>query len=205
LFFQARAASRGFTLIEMMAVVAIIGLMLGVLLPNLSATQASQLERQGKDLAARIDLARERAIVTSAPHRVWFEVEEGAFRVDWWVDESRAFAIPGEEDDDTGRVEAPFQDMPEPISLSPPQTEEREYFPVPMKFGTDSWLEDDTFFEGINTQDGWITEGEVQLVFQIDGSTDYAEVFLEDEWGNSVTVEVQPLLDHARVYRTEED
>ena len=188
-----------------MAVVAIIGLMLGVLLPNLSSTQASQLERQGQDLAARMDLARERAIVTSAPHRVWLEVDEGAFRVDWWVDESRAFAIPGEEDEEIGMIEPTPQDIPEPISLSPPQTEEQEYFPVPMKFGSDSWLDDDAFFEGINTQNGWITEGEVQLVFQIDGSTDYTEVLLADEWGNSVTVEVQPLLDHARVYRTEED
>ena len=205
MFFKARAGSRGFTLIEMMAVVAIIGLMLGVLLPNLSSTQASQLERQGKDLAARIDLARERAIVTSAPHRVWLEIDEGAFRVDWWVDESRAFGLPGEDDDGLGVVETAYQDIPQPISLSPPQTEEREYFPVPMKFGTDSWLDDNAYFEGINTQNGWITEGEVQLVFQIDGSTDYAELFLVDEWGNSVTVEVQPLLDHARVYRTEED
>lgn len=201
---KARAASPGFTLIEMMAVVAIIGLMLGVLLPNLSSTQASQLERQGKDLAARIDLARERAIVTSAPHRVWLEVDEGAFRVDWWVDEERAFALPEDEQDEPALTGPGLEGIPEPISLSPPQTEEQEYFPVPMKFGTDSWLDETAFFEGVNTENGWITEGEVQLVFQIDGSTDYAEVILGDEWGNSVTVEVQPFLNHARIYRTEE-
>ena len=200
---KARAASPGFTLIEMMAVVAIIGLMLGVLLPNLSATQASDLERQGKDLAARIDLARERAVVTSAPHRVWLEVEEGAFRVDWWVDESRAYSLPGDEEETP--VNSGFPEGPAPISLSPPKNEGQEYFPVPMKFGTDSWLDEDAFFEGVNTENGWITEGEVQLVFQIDGSTDYAEVILGDEWGNSVTVEVQPLLGRARTYRTEDD
>ena len=74
-----------------------------------------------------------------------------------------------------------------------------------MGFGNEDRLDEDTFFEGVNTARGWISEGEVQLVFQTDGSTDYAEVILADDWGNSVTVEVQPLLDHARVYRSEED
>lgn len=193
----------GFTLIEMMAVIAIIGLMLGVLLPNLSSTQASQLEGRGHDLAARIDLARERAIVTSAPHRVWMELDEGLFRVDWWVDESRAYGLP--EDDEDPLLDPNFAKAPEPISLSPPQTRYQEYFPIPMRFGNEDRLDEDTFFEGVNTDRGWITEGEVQLVFQTDGSTDYAEVILADDWGNSVTVEVQPLLDHTRVYRSEDN
>lgn len=192
----------GFTLIEMMAVIAIIGLMLGVLLPNLSSTQASQLEGRGHDFAARIDLARERAIVTSAPHRVWMELDEGLFRVDWWVDESRAYDLP--EEDEEPLLDPNFVKPPEPISLSPPQTEYQEYFPIPMRFGNEDRLDEDTFFEGVNTDRGWVSEGEVQLVFQTDGSTDYAEVILADEWGNSVTIEVQPLLDHARVYRSED-
>ena len=74
-----------------MAVVAIIGLMLGVMLPNLTATRGSELKRQAQDLASYLELARERAIVTSSPHRVWIEMEEGAFRVDWWVSEEKAF------------------------------------------------------------------------------------------------------------------
>ena len=198
---KGRAATHGFTLIEVMAVVAIIGLVLGIMLPNLTATRGSQLERQGRDLASRIDLARERAVVTSAPHRVWLDLEEGAFRVDWFVDETRAFGEPDEP------VEAdPATDPPgNSVSLSPRETEERDYFPIPSTFGSEEWLDADSFFEGVITPTGWVDEGEVQLVFQTDGSTDYAEVALADRWGNGVTLEIQPLLDHVRVHRDEED
>ena len=166
----------GFTLIELMAVVAIIGLMLGIMLPNLAATRASQLEQLGRDLASRIDLARERAIVTSVPHRVWLELEEGAFRVDWFISEDRAM-----EDSDELVVPEAMAEQSEPeISLSPPKNDGRAYFPIPSSFGRDDWLRPDTYFEGVTTPAGWVEEGEVQLVFQRDGSTDYAEIVLAD-------------------------
>ena len=184
-----------------MAVVAIIGLMLGVMLPNLTATRGSELKRQAQDLASYLELARERAIVTSSPHRVWIEMEEGAFRVDWWVSEEKAF---GElEEGENLNSQASIQT--DRYSLTPPAAEYRDYFPIPSRFGREQWLEDDTFFEGINTETGWVTEGEVQLVFQTDGSTDYAELTLTDDWGNQVILEVQPLLDYVRVHRVEED
>ena len=198
---KGQAATHGFTLIEVMAVVAIIGLMLGIMLPNLTSTQAAQLERQGRDLASRIDLARERAIVTGAPHRVWLELEEGAFRVDWFVDEARAF---GEPDPLEEAAQATDRPVP-PVSLSPPVHEYRGYFPIPSTFGSNEWLNSDSFFEGVTTPTGWVDEGEVQLVFQTDGSTDYAEVVLGDRWGNGVVLEILPLLAHVRVYRDEKD
>ena len=71
--------------------------------------------------------------------------------------------------------------------------------------GSEQTLSGDAFFEGVTTPEGWVDEGEVQLVFQTDGSTDYAEVVLGDRWGNGVVLEIQPLLDHVRVHREEED
>ena len=110
-----RSATTGFTLIELMAVVAIIGLALGIMLPNLTATRFSLLEQQGHDLASRIDLARERAVVTGAPHRVWLELEEGAFRVDWFVEETRALGTL----DDLDEAATPADPPSDSFSLSP--------------------------------------------------------------------------------------
>lgn len=202
-----RPAGRdGFTLIEMMAVVLIIGLMFGLFLPNLDAARMSRLEDQAREVARRVQLARERAIMTGAPHRVWLDVEEGAMRVDWFVDEERASrAIDG----------GAFEPEPPPdavldargrteISLAPPQSVERDYYPVPNRFGNLDLLPVDYSIVGVDTTEGFIDVGEVQLVFGSDGSTDYAEVFVADAYENRVIVEIQPLLDRVRIRRDEE-
>ena len=64
---RGRTAS-GFTLIEIMAVVVIIGLTMAFVMPNLAANRSSRLRDQSLDLATRIELARERAILTGKVH-----------------------------------------------------------------------------------------------------------------------------------------
>ena len=198
----------GFTLIEVMAVVVIIGLVMGLVVPNLTASRGAQLERSARDVAAGLELARERAIVTGTAHRAFFDLEVGSVRIDWHVSEERAFAhlddegAPGslmseardrESDAGNGR-----------ISLSPPAKEERDYYPVPNRFGGDDWLPENIFFEGVNTPEGWIDEGSVQIVFQSDGSTDYSEIFLTDTFENRVILEILPLLEVVRVHRDQD-
>ena len=197
----------GFTLIEVMAVVIVIGLALGIVLPNLSANRGAELEEHARGLASRLVLARERAIVTGAAHRVFLNLENGTTRVDWHVSEERAFAhledpyAPGGAlpDPNTGKN---YSDT-RAISLSPPEREERDYFPVPNRFGNEDWLPPDIFFEGVNTPDGWIEEGSVQIVFRSDGSTDFSEIVLRDTWQNRVVLEVEPLLETVRIRREE--
>ncbi|MDE0885990.1 MAG: prepilin-type N-terminal cleavage/methylation domain-containing protein [Myxococcota bacterium] len=198
----------GFTLIELMAVVVVIGLALGLVLPNLTASRGAQLEESGKQIAGRLQLARERAIVTGAAHRVFLDLEVGSVAVEWHVNEDRAYAHLSESDD---FLAAKVSDTPgseysdnQSISLSPPPREERDYFPIPNRFGNDEWLPEDIFIEGVNSPDGWIDDGTVQIVFQVDGSTDYAEIALVDTWGNRVILEIQPMLEVVRVYLEEE-
>ena len=34
-------------------------------------------------MVAQLELARQRAIVTGIPHRVYIEIEDGAYRIEW--------------------------------------------------------------------------------------------------------------------------
>jgi prepilin-type N-terminal cleavage/methylation domain-containing protein len=202
---SARARS-GFTLIEIMAVIVVIGLALALVLPNLSATRSAQLRDRARLLAGRIELARERAIVTGAPHRVMIDLEEGSYAVDWWVTESRALAV-DEEASAAQQTAAPATDYSgnAPISLSPPTEDVRDYYPIPGRFGELAFLSRDYFFEGVDTPEGWIDRGYVQIVFERDGTSDAAEIVLMDAWENRVRLQVEPLLDIVRIRSHEED
>lgn len=191
-----------------MAVVVVIGLALGVVLPNLTASRGAQLEESAREIAARLEFARVRAIVTGAAHRVLLDLEESSVRIDWHVSEERAFAhleeFPGSPEASHAPNPLGTSSASRTLSLSPPAREERDYFPIPNLFGNDEWLPQDIYFEGVNTPDGWISEGSVQIVFQSDGSTDYAQVALADTSENRVVLEIRPLLESVRVLREEE-
>ena len=68
-----RAAA--FTLIEMLAVVALMGLMAAFVVPNLGSLQNRRLHAQARELAAQFELARQRSVVTGIPHRMWMDLE----------------------------------------------------------------------------------------------------------------------------------
>ena len=198
---------RGFTLIEILAVVLIIGLTFGFFLPNLDATRFRRLEERAREVATRAQVAREQAIVTGTAHRLWLDLESGAMRVEWFVDEERAARAYGEEE---GTAEpAPVEQEPLPpggrrlVSLDPPEAGERDYYPVASRFGETSRLPEDYRFVGVETPDGFVEHGEVQLVFDRAGTTDYAEIVLADGHQNEVVLELQPLQSAVRIHRVE--
>jgi len=205
---RASRGEHGFTLIEILAVVIIIGLSLSLVLPNMAATRVSRLKSHAMDLAARLELARERAIVTGIPHRLFIDLQKGGYRVDWFVTEAEAYASLDELDDP--QEPPPNPNMPVVdaygtllVSLSPPTGEQADYFPVPNRFGNADWLPEEIYFVGIETWEGWIERGSVQIVFERDGTTDFSEIQLADAWDNKVVIEVQPLLDTVRVHALE--
>lgn len=194
---ESASSRHGFTLIEILAVVLIIGLTFGFFLPNLDSNRYRRLEAQAREVANLIHIAREGAITSGAEHRVWIDLEESAMRVDWYVTEERAAAAYGEPTDGTPMMDPQVIETPE-ISLEPPQTSGRDYFPVASKFGETLYLPLDYFFFGVETPDGFVESGEVQLVFGRDGTTAYSEILLGDAWENELAIEIQPLMD--RVY-----
>lgn len=201
-----RGPASGFTLIELMAVVVIMGLALSLVVPNLSATRASQLEDTSRSIADRIQLARERAIVTGVPHRLWIDLEEGEYRVEWFASEDQATnafdpECVGSDSGNCGTPITAFEGVEEEISLSAPPKAKRDYYPIPSQLGRSSWLSEEHYFVGLQTPDGWFEKGTVQLIFERDGTTEYSELFLADGSDNEMMLEIRALLTQVRIHR----
>ena len=172
---------------------AVMALLLGLVLPGLGATRNAELRSEARDLAGRLELARRQAVTTGRPHRVLIHLEEGAYRVEWFVSESDSLGAPPEP--------APELDLrgDAPIPLAPPIESDVEYRPVPNRFGRDRWLGGELFFAGVETNDGWLEHGTVAVVFDRDGTADPAEIVIAHEDGREIALQVRPLLDVVRV------
>ena len=188
-------ARRGaFTLIEILAVVVILGLMVSLFLPAIGAGGGRSLRKQGDRVAVTLELARQRAVMTGKPHRVVLDLARGAFAVEWLVNEGEAFGNEdlerGEEGEGGGEIDL----------LAPPVEDVRDYYPIPNRFGSMDTLDRGYFFEGVDTPEGWIEEGEVYVVFDWDGSSDSAQIVISDPDNRSINLDVAPLLEVVRIH-----
>ena len=71
---------RGFSLIEMLAVVLIFALMAMFVLPNFESVRSRALGHAAERIASRLELARQRTIVTGVPHRLWIDLDDDSYR-----------------------------------------------------------------------------------------------------------------------------
>ena len=69
----------GFTLIEMLAVVAILALLATFVAPSLDAVRQRRLRAEAMSLAAQLEFARQRTVMTGVPHRVLLDLEAGSY------------------------------------------------------------------------------------------------------------------------------
>jgi prepilin-type N-terminal cleavage/methylation domain-containing protein len=189
-----RRRSHGFTLIEIMAVILILGLAMSLLLPAVGAGGGGSLRKQGERVAGSLELARQRAVVTGKPHRVVIDLTEGSYFIEWLVRPAKA---------QDAEAPVPLEDTLTgsngEIDLGPPLGETPDYYPIPNRFGGADWLDDGYFFEGVDTAEGWIEQGEVVVVFEWDGSTDAADILISDPDSRTVLLGVAPLLEQVRI------
>ncbi len=194
---RARARS-GFSLIELLAVVAILGLLSVFVAPNLGVLRERRLNDAALGLAGQLELARQRTVVTGVPHRIWFDLDAAAYRLEW---------LGGEEDEADGGLQAP----PEydvrgatPLPLAAPARPGLEFQPVPGNFGRFVYLEDPLYVAGLDTNEGWVEDGVAWVGFDRDGTSAYTEIVIEDGSDSSVVLAVLPLEDAVR-FVDEED
>jgi type II secretion system protein H len=187
-----RRRGAAFTLIELLAVVAIFALMATFVLPNLTTLGSRTLRRQAQRIGGQLELARQRSIVTGIPHRMWLDLDSASYRLEWNVSEAETEgeAAPAAVTDPNAAV---------PLSLAPPREAERQYRSLPGRLGRARPLEPSLAIAGLETPEGWIERGEAFIAFDRDGTTVYTAIVLEDESGRSVTLEVLPLADAVRI------
>lgn len=195
-----RGGVGGFTLIEMMAVIAIMAMVFAIGAPRLGTSKLRLLRTEAESIASSLDFARQRAVMTAIPHRLLIDLGEGGYRVEWLVTEERASGALGDSGD-FGFLEAmaaagSADEGVDSISLRPPLRDERDYYPVPNRqLGSFSWLDDALYFVGLQSPSGWIEGGDVAIVFQADGTTEMSLLEIADTDENHITLEIEPLLD----------
>jgi len=190
---RARRWVAAFTLIEVLAVAAILAVVSTLILPNIGAMRARTFRHQAQELAAVLELARQRAVVTGIPHRLLIDLEGGAYRLEW---------LEHEVDDATtaepARVEYDVRGAT-PLPLAAPQSRREGFVPVPGRIGDFHFLEHDLLFAGIDTPEGWIERGDTYVAFDRDGTGDYTEIVIDDDSGRQIALEIQPLADAVRI------
>jgi len=192
-----RRRHAAFTLIEMLAVVAILALVMTFAIPNTGMLQSRRLDSETRQLVALLELARQRAVMTGVKHRLWIDLEEAGYRLEWYVSEQHGLDAPA--------PTRPTYDVRggTPLPLAAPQAAEREYRPIPGNHGNLRFLSREFLFRGLETEDGWIDTGEVAIVFDRDGTSTYAELTLEGEGDEARTLKILPLADAVRVHHEE--
>jgi len=197
---RANARARaGFTLIEIIAVVAIISMVFAVGLPRLSGSNWDPLNEEAEKIAQSLRFARQRAIMTGVPHRLLIDLEEGGYLVEWLISEERAYG-----DDTAGAFPEDLfseaADGERRINFVPPRVRERDYFPIPNReMGSYSRLDDALYFVGVEGVSGWVESGEYPIVFYVDGTTESALLEMADADDKHVTLEIEPILERVHV------
>ena len=186
--------SAGFTLIEILAVAAILALMATFVLPNLGIIRFRNLNDEAKRITAQLELARQRAVMTSIPHRLYIDLDAQAYRLEWLTTEAEA------------RGEEPAWEPPkvayradEPLPVAAPRGEDRIFRPLPGQFGSFRHIDETMLLSVLGGGDGWREDGEAAVTFERDGSATRAQIAIEDDSGRTLVLDVLPLADTVRV------
>ncbi len=93
-----RATTRGFSLVEMMVVLVIIGIVLAVAIPSFSSSnRRRRVESAANALSSRIQIARHRAVATRVPHRLVLVPSSFLYRTEWLEHDSTWVRFPDED------------------------------------------------------------------------------------------------------------
>ena len=186
-------ARAGFTLIELLSVIAIFALLAGIAIPNLGIRTSRMLDDESRRLAATLEFARQRAVMTGVPHRLVLDLESQAYWAEWYVSEAEQFGDVAAGAETLAPVLAQGQ-----VAMSPPSAVERGFRPLPGTFGDLNLLPAEVLLASVETGEGLFERGEILVAFAPDGTTDPAILELSLDSGEAVFLHLLPLADTVR-------
>ena len=159
--------------------------------PNMSVLQTRALREDAKRIVATVDLGRQRAVVTRIPHRMFIDIKNATYGLEWLA--------PVEDEAPQSGLNASGFEISAPLSLAPPPAAEREFVPTPGHIGRLASLSDGIGFAEIETSGGRIHAGEIYVDFQRDGTSSFTVIVIDDPDGQKLFLEILPLADTVRI------
>jgi len=195
-----RAGDAGFTLFELLAVVAMIALLSAVALPNFGIAEGRAAHEQAKRLAAELELARARALATGEAHRLVLDVDERHYWLERLVApeaETAALAGSGEAESGPPDVYEPTPDQE--IQLSPPASREPSFRPLPGPLGIGAQLPDGVRVAEVEQEGVIANQGVFEVPFAADGTTEPLVIRLASEGGRVYQLTLPPWAGDVRI------
>jgi prepilin-type N-terminal cleavage/methylation domain-containing protein len=165
-----RTARAGFTLIEILIVLALMTLLAGIFLPGIGGVLPFEIRSASRVLSAELGYASQRAVATGEPHRWVVDLDAQRFRLEYLHEEPPPEA-------------AELPTHAELLDLRPPRAA-REFRPIEEKVGEWRRLDQsDVRIARVQIGDEEHDSGVVAVGFAPDGGSDPAEIRLEDGGG----------------------
>ncbi len=162
--------SLGFTLVELLIVIALIAMLAGLLLPSAGGALGLRVRNASRVISAELEHTSQRAIATGIAHRWLVDLDAQRYRTE------RLLESPPEEPEG-------LPTHSELLDLAPPRASS-EY--TPLEDGSGRWrkLDDpEVRIDEIRIGDFEHRDSEVGVTFAPDGGADPAEIWLLDETG----------------------
>lgn len=163
--------------------------------PRVAALTSADLRREAEELARLMELGRQRSVVMGIPHQVRIDLDDVSYTLEWSPkaeapEELEPDAEAEPQFDANGRV---------PLDLSAPYADQRAFEPLPGMLGDTVLMADEIVISGVETPEGHIDSGQVEVVFETDGTASATVIFMDNSADRSLVLEVLPLADRVRI------